>query len=68
MRIATTAAGWQSFFTAEFWPGTAPPTLFTQSGPSGFVTLTWTPAIGTNWVLQERRSLSAGIWTNSPSG
>jgi hypothetical protein len=23
---------------------------------------------GTNWVLQERLSLSTGTWTNSPSG
>lgn len=25
-------------------------------------------ATGTNWILQERLSLTAGAWTNSPSG
>lgn len=44
------------------------PTLFiTNSGPVQ-ATLWWTPATGTNWIVQERLSLSAGNWTNSPSG
>jgi len=30
--------------------------------------VSWTPATGTNWVLQESLSLSAPAWTNSPSG
>jgi len=34
----------------------------------GQVTIYWTSATGTNWVLQERLSLTAGAWTNSPSG
>ncbi len=34
----------------------------------GLATISWSPATGTNWILQERLSLSAGSWTNSPSG
>jgi hypothetical protein len=34
----------------------------------GWATLWWTPATGTNWVLQERLNLTLGAWTNSPSG
>jgi len=46
----------------------SPPTLhITNAGP-GFATLWWTPPSGTNWVLQERLSLTTGTWTNSPSG
>lgn len=48
-------------------PSPPPPTLVIQSEPTGFVTLTWKPAIGTNWVLQERLSLSTGSWINSAS-
>jgi len=44
------------------------PTLFITNAAPGWATLWWTPATGTNWVLQERLSLSAGTWTNSPSG
>lgn len=60
--------------TGGFWalpkavqtPG-APTLIITPAGP-GIATITWTPNTGTNWVLQERLSLSAGAWTNSPSG
>lgn len=36
-------------------------------GP-GRGTLWWTPGTGTIWILQERLSLTAGSWTDSPSG
>lgn len=49
-------------------PSPPPPVLVIQPEPSGFVTLSWTPATGTNWILQERPSLSTGSWTNAPSG
>jgi len=44
------------------------PTLTITPATPGFATLSWTPATGTNWVLQERLSLTAGAWSNSPSG
>lgn len=47
-------------------PGT-PPTLTITPATPGFATVSWTPPTGTNWILQERLSLSAGAWTNSPS-
>jgi hypothetical protein len=43
------------------------PTLTIAKGAPGFALISWTPA-STNWVLQERLSLNAGAWTNSPSG
>lgn len=49
-------------------PSPPSPTLVIQPEPTGLVTLSWTPDTGTNWILQERLSLSAGSWTNSPSG
>jgi len=30
--------------------------------------ISWTPATGINWVLQERANLTTGSWNNSPSG
>ncbi|MCS7091199.1 MAG: LamG domain-containing protein [Limisphaera sp.] len=46
----------------------APPTLHATLSTAGWITLWWTPPTGTNWILQERPSLSTGSWTNSPSG
>jgi len=43
------------------------PTLTIAKGAPGFALISWTPA-STNWVLQERLSLHAGVWVNSPSG
>jgi hypothetical protein len=44
------------------------PTLSITKGTPGFANISWTPAAGTNWVLQERLSLTVGAWTNAPSG
>jgi len=44
------------------------PTLTIAPASPGFALISWTPATGTNWVLQERLSLTVGAWTNSPSG
>lgn len=44
------------------------PTLTIAKGAPGFANISWTPATGTNWVLQERLSLTSGNWTNAPSG
>jgi len=60
--------------TGGFWalpqvvqtPGA--PTLYITNAAPGWATLWWTPSTDTNWVLQERLSLSSGAWTNSPSG
>jgi hypothetical protein len=60
--------------TGGFWvlptllqtPGA--PTLYITNAAPGWATLWWTPATGTNWVLQERLNLTTGSWTNSPSG
>jgi hypothetical protein len=60
--------------TGGFWalpqlvqtPGA--PTLYITNAAPGWATLWWTPDTGTNWVLQERLSLTVGAWTNSPSG
>lgn len=45
----------------------SPPTLYITNAVPGFATLWWTPPSGTNWILQERLSPTAGSWTNSPS-
>jgi hypothetical protein len=58
--------GFWALPTAVQTPGA--PTLTIIPASPGFATIAWTPATGTNWVLQERLSLSAGTWTNSPSG
>ena len=60
--------------TGGFWalptliqtPGV--PTLSITNAAPGVATIWWTPVTGTNWLLQERLSLSGGTWTNSPSG
>jgi len=44
------------------------PLLSISSMGAGEVTISWTPATDTNWVLQERLNLTTGAWTNSPSG
>jgi hypothetical protein len=44
------------------------PQLSIASTGAGEVTISWSPATGTNWVLQERLNLTTGSWTNSPSG
>jgi hypothetical protein len=60
--------------TGGFWAlpiavqTTNAPTLTIIPATPGNATISWTPAIGTNWVLQERLSLSTGSWTNSPTG
>jgi hypothetical protein len=45
----------------------APALLIAPASP-GLATVSWTPATGTNWVLQERLSLTSGAWTDAPSG
>lgn len=49
-------------------PSPPPPTLGIQPEPDGLVTLTWPSDTGTNWMLQQRLSLSSDTWSNSPSG
>jgi hypothetical protein len=49
-------------------PSPPPPTLSITPASPGFVTISWTPATGTDWIWQERLSVDAGRWTNSPSG
>jgi hypothetical protein len=44
------------------------PTLYITNAAPGFALISWTPATDTNWVLQERLSLTTGAWTNSSSG
>jgi len=44
-----------------------PVLTITRAAPSQ-VTISWRPATDTNWVLQERLSLTSGAWSNSPSG
>jgi hypothetical protein len=58
--------GFWALPTAVQTPGA--PTLTITPATPGFATISWTPATGTNWILQERLSLTAGAWTNSPSG
>lgn len=43
------------------------PILGIAHGTPGNAVITWTPAT-TVWILQERTSLSAGSWSNAPSG
>lgn len=57
--------------TGGFWA--LPQAVQTESAPTltiapaspGFATLSWLPASGTNWVLQERQNLTTGSWSNS---
>ncbi len=43
------------------------PTLTIVPATPGKATISWTPATGTNWVLQQAAAVT-GAWTNSPSG
>jgi len=43
------------------------PTLAIAPAGAGQAKISWAPAL-TNWVLQERSSLTSGIWSNSVSG
>lgn len=45
-----------------------PPSLTITPATPGLATISWSPATGTNWILQERLSLGAGSWTNSLTG
>jgi len=44
------------------------PLLSLTPTSAGFATISWAPATGTNWVLQQSSSLSPAAWTNAPSG
>jgi hypothetical protein len=44
------------------------PTLTIISAGTGQAQISWTPATGTDWVLQQTAVLSPANWTNSPSG
>jgi hypothetical protein len=44
------------------------PTLTIVSAGPNLATISWSPATGTNWVLQESSNLSPANWSNSPSG
>jgi hypothetical protein len=52
--------------TYEYTPVT-PPTLTIAPAGAGLANVSWTPATGTNWVLQEALNVT-GAWTNSSSG
>jgi hypothetical protein len=60
--------------TGGFWA--LPQAVQTEGAPAltiaktapGFATISWLPATGTNWVLQETWNLSPPAWTNSASG
>jgi hypothetical protein len=66
--------GGQFSVTGGFWAmpqvvqSEGAPTLSITLAAPGFATLWWTPATGTQWVLQEATSLSPPNWANSPSG
>jgi hypothetical protein len=59
--------------TGGFWvlpealqtPGT-PALMIAKSAP-GLALISWRPAMGTKWILQEASNLTRG-WTNAPSG
>ena len=59
--------------TGGFW--SLPQVVQTEGGPTlmiapagaGLAQISWTP-LSTNWVLQERLSLTLGSWSNSVSG
>jgi len=44
------------------------PTLTIVPDTPGNARISWTPATGTDWVLQETLSLSAPSWSDAPSG
>ncbi len=62
----TLTGGFWALPSAVQTPGA--PTLSITPGEPGLATISWTPATGTDWILQERPSLSSGSWINSPSG
>jgi len=59
--------GSQAIVVASLDTATASPLLEIIPASPGMATLSWTPP-STNWVLQERQSLTSGSWTNSVSG
>jgi hypothetical protein len=68
-----TMTGGNYSLTGGFWalyavqtPG-APTLTIVPAGPSQ-ATISWSPATGTNWVLQESLSLSPANWIDSASG
>jgi len=68
-----TMTGGSFSISGGFWalyavqtPG-APTLTIVPAGP-GQATVSWSPATGTNWVLQETLNISPANWTNSPSG
>lgn len=72
--IGQPEAGESFSLTGGFWalptviqtPGA--PTLTIAPASPGFAAISWTPATGTNWLLQEHLSLTTGTWTIAPSG
>ncbi|MCW5555875.1 MAG: hypothetical protein KIS67_27425 [Verrucomicrobiae bacterium] len=68
-----TMSNGQYTLTGGFWA--LPTAVQTEGAPTltiakvapGFAFISWTPATGTNWVLQEALAVT-GAWTNSPSG
>jgi len=46
----------------------SPPTLSIVPATQGTATISWSPATGTNWVLQQSSTVAPANWTNSPSG
>lgn len=69
-----TMSGGPFSLTGGFWALPAAvqsegaPMLTIAEAAPGFATISWLPATGTNWVLQETGNLSPPLWTNSPSG
>jgi len=71
---APTMTNGQYSLTGGFWA--LPQAVQTEGAPtltivpfgSAQAQISWTPATGTNWVLQETLSLSSPAWSNSPSG
>jgi hypothetical protein len=69
----STMSNGQYSVTGGFWalyavqtPG-APTLTIVPAGPAQ-ARISWSPATGTNWVLQESLNLSPANWTNSVSG
>jgi len=70
----TTMTNGQYAVTGGFWAlpqavqTEGAPTLMIAPAGASQAQISWTPAIGTNWVLQERVNLTSGSWSNSVSG
>jgi len=60
--------GKSGVFTVNVIDMVGAPTLSIAPATPGNAIVSWTPATGTHWVLQESLSLSLAAWTNSPSG